>query len=89
VSDAVTATWADDINDGLSMLLVLLFVVGCVRLLSSVCGCVCGWCVVCVVASALDVCVSVAVTAIVPDEINDGLSLLMVLLFVVGCACVY
>jgi hypothetical protein len=42
----------------------------------------------CVVHMCGCVGVSVAATAILADEINDGLSLLMVLLFVVGFVCV-
>jgi hypothetical protein len=55
----------------------------------SVGACVCGWCVVFVVVAAAGLCVSAAVTATLADEINDGLSLLLVLLFVVGCVYVY
>ncbi len=58
-----------------------------------VCGqkCLCDsewwWCVVFVVVSDAGVCMSVAVTAILADEINDQLSLQMVLLFVGVCVC--
>ncbi len=45
------------------------------------------WCVVFVGVSAAGVCMSVAVTAILADEINDQLSLQMVSLFVGVCVC--
>ncbi len=51
------------------------------------CVCVSWWCVLFVVFSAAGGVMSVAVAAILADEINDQLSLQMVLLFVGVCVC--
>ena len=91
MSGAVTAIVADEINDQLSLQMVLLFVgvcvcvfveqcvcvVVCFVVVRCVCSCFCRWCV----------CMSGAVTAIVADEINEQLSVQMVLLFVCVCVC--